>query len=297
MLLAIFPPTTKPPEKNLVKIPYQRTLIEMFEDLHENIKASSPEIKDSKFTRLEIVDVFNNVTNMIEEDCKVCKKKFGKRCKCKKIMKVSKFIKSAGKKLEKQIGPGKNSVKKFRKHALSRTRKTLEALKKLPDNLVSFAERSSSIFQNTTRCSRYQDSVFLITGGWTVGGITSRKAEIYNPITNFGCSLPDLPDERRRHTQNENLLCGGREVFGPHTCRTWDPKSGTWNETHTLSIGRGGHVSWPTENGVYLLGGTTDGATLTDTVVLVTETGVDDASFRSKFVVYLFYIINSYFLD
>ena len=34
----MFPPSTKPPEKNVVAIPYEKTMVEMFEDLGSEIK-------------------------------------------------------------------------------------------------------------------------------------------------------------------------------------------------------------------------------------------------------------------
>ena len=119
-----------------------------------------------------------------------------------------------------------------------------------------------------------------MTGGWSGGG--RRSMEIYNPITDSGCSLPDLPDRRTHHTQSENLLCGGYDWSNKVSiCWTWDSKSGAWTQSHSLNTGRYGHVAWPTPSGVYLLGGITDGIEFTDSVELVTETtGVLDATFK-----------------
>ena len=93
--------------------------------------------------------------------------------------------------------------------------------------------------------------VVLITGGYSSGSLKS--AEIYNPITKTSCSLPELPEARRRHTQDGGLACGGY----PHqtSCVKWSPASGTWTKSHTLRQKRYEHASWATASGVYLIGG------------------------------------------
>ena len=97
-------------------------------------------------------------------------------------------------------------------------------------------------------------AVSLISGGWKDGHGDLNSAEIFNPGTNTSCSLPPLPEGRYRHNQQ---ACGGGRSDAPETltCVKWSPASGTWNESHTLTQKRAGHVSWATSSGVYLIGG------------------------------------------
>ena len=181
----MFPPSTKPPEKNLVAIPYERTIIELFEDIGSEIKtlmdSNETEGKAATFkTQVEIVKLFDEVTEILSEDSKKCKKKYKKKCKCENHKSICKYLKTTSKKLKK-IGPGQES--KFTRYALFRIQKTLKKLKKLSHKkgLVTFVEQNSTILtnKNQTRCFRYGKFAFLMTGGWT--GRARRTAEIYNP--------------------------------------------------------------------------------------------------------------------
>ena len=117
----MFPPSTKPPEKNLVAIPYERTIIELFEDIGSEIKtvmdSNETEGKAATFkTQVEIVKLFDEVSEILSQDSKQCKKKYKKKCKCENHNKICKYLKTTSKKLKK-IGPGKES--KFTKYALN----------------------------------------------------------------------------------------------------------------------------------------------------------------------------------
>ena len=81
--------------------------------------------------------------------------------------------------------------------------------------------------------------------------------EIYNPGTNTGCLLPQLPEARYQHTQNGELLCGGGWGYlgSEESCDKWRSDSGTWTQSHILRQKRYNHVSWFTDDGVYLIGG------------------------------------------
>ena len=92
----------------------------------------------------------------------------------------------------------------------------------------------------------------MITGGHQNGG--DRSVEVFNPITKSRCSLPELPRNRRHHSEDGGIVCGGPDDTY-NTCVKWSPDSGTWNQSHTLRQGRYGHVSWATSSGVYLIGG------------------------------------------
>ena len=95
----------------------------------------------------------------------------------------------------------------------------------------------------------------LITGGYKTQ--LNSTAEIYFPSTNTGCSLPDLPEVRSGHTQDGDLACGGGGYGGSEagrSCVKWE--NGGWSRSYDLgNITRGGHVSWATASGVYLIGG------------------------------------------
>ena len=104
-------------------------------------------------------------------------------------------------------------------------------------------------------------SAVLITGGYL--SADTRTAEIYNPLTNTSCLLPQLPEDRTFHTQDGELACGGG-VFASNTnlhCVKWIPAAGTWTQSHTLRQRRRDHVSWATASGVYLIGGYYSGRT------------------------------------
>ena len=99
-------------------------------------------------------------------------------------------------------------------------------------------------------------SVVLLTGASEL--LNSKSAEIYNPVTNTSCSLPQFPENRYYHSQDGGLTCGGGLNATETTCVKWNPDSGTWTKSHTLRQKRLGHVSWATASGVYLMGGMWD---------------------------------------
>ena len=115
----------------------------------------------------------------------------------------------------------------------------------------------------------------LITGGNRAG----RSAEMYIPEFNTTCRLPKLPDQgRSRHTQDGELACGG---WYSSTCIKWSSESGNWTQSHTLRQSRREHVSWATEDGVYLIGG---GDSSSDrTTELVMEDGSVEDGFSLRY--------------
>ena len=89
-----------------------------------------------------------------------------------------------------------------------------------------------------------------------------KSAEIYLPDTNTSCSLPQMPEMRKYHTEDGGLVCGGELEFGSYSnsnshiltlCDSW--ANGTWKRSHTLKLKRRSHVSWAASSGVYLIGG------------------------------------------
>ena len=121
----------------------------------------------------------------------------------------------------------------------------------------------------------FLDSGVLISGGG------ANSVEIYNPTTNTTCSLPKLPVGRYGHTQDVNLACGGPSSSTRTTCVKWSSESGSWTQSHTLRKRRYGHVSWATEDGVYLMGG--NDSSSWKTTELVKVNGSVEEGFRLKY--------------
>ena len=117
----------------------------------------------------------------------------------------------------------------------------------------------------------------LISGGYNGGHLKS--VELYNPATNISCSLPQLPVARQYHTQDGGLACGGQ--LSKISCDKWNSYSGTWTQSHTLRQSRDNHVSWATEDGVYLMGGWDNSSRLT--TELVKKDGSVEDGFSLKY--------------
>ena len=116
----------------------------------------------------------------------------------------------------------------------------------------------------------------LISGGLKVKGV-----EIYLPALGTTCSLPQLPEARWYHTQDEGLACGGGGGVSPTrlTCVKWNSESGSWTQSHTLRQKRVAHLSWATKDGVYLMGG----GDSSRTTKLVKEDGSVEDGFSLKY--------------
>ena len=150
------------------------------------------------------------------------------------------------------------SGKQFKEYAIDRIKAVIKSLKNMKGNFVTYAEKSSSIFKNETKCiKKKRDSVILITGGdgdFNNGG--GALAEIYDPQKNSGCRLPPLPNFRFGHTQDESILCGGSyQDNNQSSCLMWESKLGNWEKTHTMLTRRFNHMSWASPSGIYLMGG------------------------------------------
>ena len=119
----------------------------------------------------------------------------------------------------------------------------------------------------------------LITGGYDGG--TLNTAELFLPSDGTSCALPSLPQIRRYHTVDNNILCGG---YGTEdSCLQWSPDTGTWEELLTLDVGRKYHVSWTPASGTgtYLIGGLGSGSGMTTT--LITSGGGQETGFPLKY--------------
>ena len=119
------------------------------------------------------------------------------------------------------------------------------------------------------------DSGVLISGGYNRGNLKS--AEMYIPESRTTCSLPELPEYKYTHTQEGPLACGGYR--GYRSCVKWSSDFGNWTHSHTLRTYRYDHVSWKTEDGIYLIGG----ASSSTTTELVKEDGSVQDGFSLKY--------------
>ena len=87
-----------------------------------------------------------------------------------------------------------------------------------------------------------------------------RSVEALSPDGTNLCSMPDLPDGRKVHSQDGLTVCGdGFDVFsvdsdnGNNCVNLTD---GQWTQSHTLLHGRRSHSSWALGDGrVVLMGG------------------------------------------
>ena len=81
---------------------------------------------------------------------------------------------------------------------------------------------------------------------------------------------------------DNKIMCGGDYWKDGEThCVRWSPDTGTWGwETLlTLNVWRWGHVSWPLDFGIYLMGGRFYGYTTT----MVSWNGTQSPGFFLKY--------------
>ena len=92
----------------------------------------------------------------------------------------------------------------------------------------------------------------MLSGG--DNGAASRSVEAIFPNGTKYCTLPDLPGNRRDHTQDGLTACGGYYTGSEDNCLTLT--DGQWTQSHTLSLIRWQHTSWALGDGrVVLMGG------------------------------------------
>ena len=92
-----------------------------------------------------------------------------------------------------------------------------------------------------------------------VGGYPAKSYKSVEAITTDGtplCKLPDIPDERRRHTMDNNIMCGGAVGDTQTSCLSY--VAGKWKKYgNDLNFKRHYHVSWRRLDGkIILMGGT-----------------------------------------
>ena len=72
----------------------------------------------------------------------------------------------------------------------------------------------------------------MISGDWFSGSV-GHSAEVYLPfIPGRHCQLPNLPDWRRRHSQDAKTVCGGSDSDTRTSCLTLTDDG--WQRTTTL---------------------------------------------------------------
>ena len=118
------------------------------------------------------------------------------------------------------------------------------------------------------------------------GGEGESTAELFLPFAGTSCVLPSLPDNRARHTVDNNIICGGKFRYN---CLKWSPDTGSWEALLTLDIYRTEHVSWTPEcgRGTYLMGGwhhNTDNPYSWNTSTLIKDDGTQEPAFPLKFI-------------
>ena len=113
----------------------------------------------------------------------------------------------------------------------------------------------------------------LISGGF----YTSSSVELFDSKTKKTCVLPDHIKGRFFHTLSKNTACGG--VF-PTICETFNVENGAWKESETILQPRYHHTSWDVKEGMFLMGGWSQGSQSVMTTELV---NVDDGTVQESF--------------
>ena len=112
---------------------------------------------------------------------------------------------------------------------------------------------SSEQLTRISQCVLYLYIVGVLITGGIVLGFESKTAEVYLPASNTSCYLPELPEVRSFHTQDDELVCGGNRRNSTTSCIKL--AKGVWTKSHNLRMERIYHVSWKTASGLYLIGG------------------------------------------
>ena len=106
---------------------------------------------------------------------------------------------------------------------------------------------------NTNECIISEMGILISSGDRNGNLWKGTSVEIWAP--GFHCSLPEFEVKRFGLTQEGLLACGGSEDSnrGWGTCDKFE--NGAWVQTSYNITNRWNHVSWKTENGIYLIGG------------------------------------------
>ena len=121
-------------------------------------------------------------------------------------------------------------------------------------------------------------SVILVSGGFS-GSSVGRSVELLHTNGSRICSLPDLPYSRRYHSQTGVTACGGEGDFATRTSCDTLSSTGSWIQSHSLSLGgRQAHSAWASTEGIVLLGG--DDSSVRTTSEILLENGDTSPGFN-----------------
>ena len=129
------------------------------------------------------------------------------------------------------------------------------------------------------------------------GGLSSLSVELLLG-DGSSCWLPFLPAQRSRHSQSGLVICGGgSEAATLASCITLEAGvwSQQWTSSHSLQQQRWGHLSWETEGGIILLGGTDTGARRTTELLTSTSSSTTEQyrlSYDTRYTMHKFIIRN-----
>ena len=100
------------------------------------------------------------------------------------------------------------------------------------------------------------------------------------------CTLPHLPEARKRHTQTGLEACGGDSNYSPEIT-TWSTcvqfQGGSWSPSHNLLQERADHSVWASPAGTVLMGGAGGIFSLNTTELLEEGTGDSVVHFPLKY--------------
>ena len=121
---------------------------------------------------------------------------------------------------------------------------------------------------NTFTATVLPSGKVLVAGGRTTGSVDTATAELYDPGTGMWAPTGSLiGGERRAHIAvllpNGKVLVAGGEVHPPDitlaTAELYDPATGTWSSTGSLSVSRTGATAVLLPNGKVLVAGGVSG--------------------------------------
>jgi N-acetylneuraminic acid mutarotase len=131
---------------------------------------------------------------------------------------------------------------------------------------------------------KLQNGSILIVGGQTRGFLATNSAEIYDPLTGMFTSINPMNNSRTNPsatllTDGKVLIIGGYEGDSETgtplaTAEIYDPKTGTFALTGSLSIGRRNHTATLLNDGTVLVAGGYNGDHLNSPEIYNPKTGI-----------------------
>jgi hypothetical protein len=120
----------------------------------------------------------------------------------------------------------------------------------------------------------------LFTGGENINGVSIKNAELYNPSTGKFTATGNMTATREEHTAvllaNGNVLVSGGNKLTLTTqtplasAELYNPATGTWTATGSMSHPRAGHTSTVLHNGNVVNAGGSDAVNELDSAELYT---------------------------